>query len=102
MDNAAEARIKNCRACVLNQRLNRYTPLQPSSLPRGPWVKGAVDIVGPVNGKFILTYINYYSSYPETHILRQITSHEVIRVLTDTFVDLIFQKSWFLTMVNNL
>lgn len=77
--------IKNCRACVLNQPLNKYTPLLPASLPRGPWVKGAVDIVGPVNGKFILTYIDYYTSYPEAHILRQITSREVIRVLTDIF-----------------
>lgn len=30
MDSAAEAMIKNWRACVLNQPLNRYTPLQPS------------------------------------------------------------------------
>ena len=32
-----------------------------------------------------MTYIDYYSSYPEAHILRQITSREVIRVLTDIF-----------------
>ena len=69
MDSAAEAIIKNCRARVLNQPLKKYKPLLPVSLPCGPWVKGAVDIVGPVNGKFILTYIDYYSSYPETHIL---------------------------------
>ena len=85
MDSTAEAMIKNCCACVLNQPLNKYTPLLPASLSRGPWVKGAVDIVGPVNGKFILTYIDYYTSYPEAHILRQITSREVIRVLTDIF-----------------
>lgn len=78
MDSAAEAIIKNCRACVLNQPLKKYTPFQPSSLPCGPWVKGAVDIIGPVNRKFLLTYIDYYLSYPEAHILRQITSHEVI------------------------
>ena len=69
MDSAAEAIIKNCRARVLNQPLKKYKPLLPVSLPCGPWVKGAVDIVGPVNGKFILTYIDYYSSYPEAHIL---------------------------------
>ena len=85
MDSAAEAMIQNCRACVLNQPLNKYTPLRPSSLPRGPWVKGEVDIVGPVNGIFILMYIDYYSSYPERHILQEITSREVIRVLTDIF-----------------
>ena len=85
MDEATEAMIKNCQACILNQLLNKYTPLQPTSLPRGPWVKGAVDIVGPVGGKFILTYIDYYSSYLEAHVLRDITSREVIKVLTDVF-----------------
>ena len=85
MDDATEKMIKNCQACVLNQPLNKYTPLQPTPLPRGPWAKGAVDLVGPVDGKFILTYIDYYSSYPEAYILKEITSREVIKVLTDIF-----------------
>ena len=85
MDDATEKMIKNCQACVVNQPLNKYTPLQPTPLPRGPWVKGAVDLVGPVDGKFILTYIDYYSSYPEAYILKEITSREVIKALTDIF-----------------
>ena len=85
MDEAVETMIKNCQACVVNQPLNKYTPLQPTPLPRGPWVKGAVDLVGPVDGKFILTYIDYYSSYPEAYILKEITSREVIKALTDIF-----------------
>ena len=79
MDEAAETMIKNCHACVLNQSLNKNVPLQPVKLPRGPWIKGAVDIVGPMDGKYILTYIDYYSSYPEAHVLKEITSSEVIR-----------------------
>ena len=82
MDDATEKMIKNCQACVVNQPFN---PLQPTPLPRGPWVKGAVDLVGPVDGKFILTYIDYYSSYPEAYILKEITSREVIKALTDIF-----------------
>ena len=48
MDSAAEAIIKNCRARVLNQPLNTYKPLLPVSLPCGPWVKGAAEIVGSI------------------------------------------------------
>ena len=81
MDEATETMIKNCQAWVLHQPLNEYTPLQPTPLPRGPWVKEAVDIVGPVDGKFILTYVDYYSSYPEAYI----SSREVIKTLTDIF-----------------
>ena len=78
MDDATEKMIKNCQACLVNQPLNKYTPLQPTPLPHGPWVKGAVDLVGPVDGKFILTYLDYYSSYPEAYILKEITLREVI------------------------
>ena len=85
MDDATEKMIRNCEAFVVNQSLNKYTPLQPTPLPRGPWVKVAVDLVGPVNGKFILTYTDYYSSYPEAYILKEITSREVIKALTDIF-----------------
>ena len=77
--------IKNCQACVVNQPLNKNTPLQPTPLPRGPWVKGAVDLDAPVDGKIILTYTDYYSSYPEAYILKEITSRDFIKALTDVF-----------------
>ena len=48
-------------------------------------LKGAVDLVGPMDGKYILTYIDYYSSYPEACILKEITSREVITTLTNIF-----------------
>ena len=86
MDQAVEVTIKGCSACVLNQPLNKYTPLQLVHLPHGPWVKGAVDLVGSIDGnKYILTYIDYYSSYPEACILKEISSRKVIKVLTDIF-----------------
>ena len=85
MDDAAEKMIKTCQACVVNQPLNKYTPLQPTPLPRGPWVKGAVDLDAMVHGKIILTYTDFYSSYPEGYILKEITSREVIKALTDIF-----------------
>ena len=86
MDQAVEAMIRGCSACVLNQPLNKYTPLQPVHLPRGdPWVTGAVDLVGPIDGKYILTYMDYYSLYPEACVLKEITSHEVIKAVTDIF-----------------
>ena len=44
-----------------------------------------MDLVGPINGKCILTYIDHYSSYPEACVLKEITSREVIKELTDIF-----------------
>jgi len=85
MDQAVEDTIKGGSACVLNQPLNKYTPLQTTPLPRGPWVERAVDLVGPIDGKYILTYIDYYSSYPEACVLKEITSREVIKAPADIF-----------------
>lgn len=98
MDEATETMIKNCQAWVLHQPLNKYTPLQPTPLPCGPWVRGAVDIVGPVDGKFILTYVDYYSSYPEAYI----SSREVIKRWKIYLLDSDFQKKSFQTTENSL
>lgn len=34
-------------------------------------LKGAVVLMGPIDGKYILTYIDYYSSYPEACVLKR-------------------------------
>lgn len=84
MDDATETMEKNCQGCVVNQPLDKYTPLQPTPLPLGPWVKGAVDLVSPIDGKSMK---KYYSSYPEAHISQEVTSREVIIVFTDLIFD---------------
>ena len=33
-----------------------------------------------------MTYIDYFSSYPEAYILQEVTSREKIKALTDIFV----------------
>ena len=65
--------------------MNVNTPLQPTQLPKGSWVKGAVDIVGPIEGKYLVTYIDYYCSYPEVSITRDITSKNIICILMNIF-----------------
>ena len=45
MDDATENMEKICQGCVVNQHLEKYSPLQPTPLPLGPWVTGAVDLV---------------------------------------------------------
>ena len=41
-------------------------------LPKGPWLKGAVDIVGPIDNKYLVTYVDYFSSFPEAAITRNV------------------------------
>ena len=58
MDKDIEHFVSSCEICAVNQPLNLNTPLQPVSLPDGPWKKGAVDIVGPID----LTIMTSFSS----------------------------------------
>ncbi|CAB4018642.1 Transposon Tf2-9 poly, partial [Paramuricea clavata] len=65
--------------------LNANVPLQNVALPEGPWKGCAVDIVGPIDDKYIVTYIDYYSSYPEAVVVTDISSQNIIRVLSSIF-----------------
>ena len=58
MDKDIERFVSSCEICAVNQPLNLNTPLQPDLLPNGPWKKGAVDILGPIENRYILTYID--------------------------------------------
>ena len=83
MDRDIEFMIKNCPACATTRSLNVNTPLQPVPLPRGPWVNGAVNIVGPIQNKYLVSYIDYYSSFPEATVTRDIGN--IIRILMNMF-----------------
>lgn len=47
--------------------------------------KGAVDILGSIENKYILTYIDYYSSYLAAVDLSDISAHNIVRVLHAIF-----------------
>ncbi len=53
MDRDIESMIKDCPACAASRSLNNNTPLQPVQLPKAPWLKGAVDIVGPIDNVYL-------------------------------------------------
>lgn len=85
MDKDIESFVQNCEACATTRPLNFNTPLQPVSFPKGPWIKGGVDIVGPIEDKYLVTFIDYYSSFPEVVITRDISAKNIVRILSDIF-----------------
>ena len=65
-------------------------------------MKGAVNLVGPMDGKYILTYIDYYSSYPDACVLKEITSHKAITAMTNIFARFEYpKKNLCMTTANN-
>ena len=65
--------------------MNKNTTLRPVQLPKGPWLKGAVDIVGPIDNKYLVTYVNYFSSFPAAAITRDISSKSIVKILMNIF-----------------
>ena len=59
MDMDIESTIKDCPAYAASKPLNNNSTLQPVQLPKAPWLKGAVDIVGQIDNKYLVTYIDY-------------------------------------------
>ncbi|UYV69099.1 K02A2.6-like, partial [Cordylochernes scorpioides] len=85
MDKDIERRIKNCYICEVNQPLRHDQPLTTIPIPPRPWYKVGVDLVGPIDSKYILTLIDYYSSFPEAIIINDISSKTIISKLKEIF-----------------
>ncbi|UYV80953.1 K02A2.6-like, partial [Cordylochernes scorpioides] len=68
-----------------NQPLINDQPLQIVPLPSKPWMKLGIDIVGPIGHHYVLTVIDYYSSYPEAMIIEDISSKTIIEKLMEIF-----------------
>ncbi|UYV71739.1 hypothetical protein LAZ67_9000200, partial [Cordylochernes scorpioides] len=77
--------IRNCPICVRNQPLINDQPLQIVPLPSKTWMKLGIDIVGPIGHHYVLTVIDYYSSYPEAMIIEDISSKTIIEKLMEIF-----------------
>ncbi|UYV64551.1 hypothetical protein LAZ67_3001165, partial [Cordylochernes scorpioides] len=77
--------LRNCPICVRNQPLINDQPLQIVPLPSKPWMKLGIDIVGPIGHHYVLTVIDYYSSYPEAMIIEDISSKTIIKKLMEIF-----------------
>ena len=65
---------------------NKCEPHLMSEIPKQPWEILAIDLKGPFpTGEHILVVIDYYSRYPVTAILTEITLERVIHALQNIF-----------------
>ena len=92
MDAQVESTIKACTTCQSHDKLavTRTSPLQPVPYPTGAWEKLAIDVVGPferapLDCRFAITLIDYYSKWPEIAFVSQVTSHTVTVFLSTVF-----------------
>ena len=86
MDKQVEERIRGCYPCQLDVHSPRPEPVQPTTLPKQPWSKLAIDVCGPFpTGEQVVVLTDYYSRWPETKILQSVTSKNILNWLLSVF-----------------
>lgn len=91
-DTDVERYVKHCKGCQRSEKslAPSPVPLTRIPLPDKPWQKLAIDISGPfviapLQSKFIVVLMDYYSKFPEILLTPTITSNKVITWLNEIF-----------------
>ena len=82
--------VKECHACQ-SRKISRHTKSKIGSLPnRGRFKIVHMDIVGPLppsdGKKFMITFIDRQTSWPEVVTVHDITTSSITRALTNTWI----------------
>ena len=86
MDKPLEEKIRCCHSCQLVGHSPGPEPVKPTSLPKEPWSKLAIDVCGPFpTGEQIVVLTDYYSRWPEIKILPSVTSRNILIRLFSVF-----------------
>ena len=84
MDKAAERYCRTCHGCQTVAKPDPPEPLNPTTMPDGPWQDLATDLLGPLpSGHSILVTVDYYSRYYEYDILKSTVTERVIDSLEE-------------------
>ncbi|KAL7856478.1 hypothetical protein SRHO_G00153770 [Serrasalmus rhombeus] len=94
MNLQVENAIKTCTTCLQHDKtaITHTAPLHPVPIPTAAWEKVAIDIVGPFHHavhdcRYAVTFIDYYSKWPEVAFASEVTSATVI-----TFLSVVFSR----------
>ena len=86
IDNDAEHVCRKCYACQIVGGPSPPEPLRRRVLPDHPWQATAIDLMGPFpSGESVLVYVDYFSRFFETFILKNTGTTKIIQCLEETF-----------------
>ena len=86
IDRDTETTCKRCSSCQVVSQPAAAPPVQPTTLPKGPWQHIAVDLLGPLpSGDSLLVSVDYYSRYFEVDVIRSTTTEVIIEKMEAHF-----------------
>ncbi len=93
LDTQVETVVRSCTGCQMSRKSHPPDPIPPISIPKPtvPWKHLGLDIsspfaTAPQNKPFIISIVDYYSSYPEVFLSTDIQSSAIVQWLKELFV----------------
>lgn len=77
--------VRRCDACALTQKLPRKVPLEPWLTPTKPFERVHIDYAGPINGYYILIFVDAYSKFLDVALTQTISANRTIDLCREIF-----------------
>ncbi|XP_050540296.1 uncharacterized protein K02A2.6-like [Daktulosphaira vitifoliae] len=85
LDKEAEKCIKSCHDCQIVSLPNHPPLMKRRKLPMGPWIDVAVDLLGPLPSGHYIFVVDYYSTYYEIDIFKNVEAKTIVKSLKRIF-----------------
>ncbi|XP_011859820.1 PREDICTED: uncharacterized protein K02A2.6-like [Vollenhovia emeryi] len=85
MSEDIERLIRQCEPCALNQKLPVKVPLEPWPVPSRPMERVHLDFAGPIDGQYLLIFVDAYSKFLEVAITPTISARRTVDLCHEIF-----------------
>ncbi|XP_024875936.1 uncharacterized protein K02A2.6-like, partial [Temnothorax curvispinosus] len=85
MSDDIEHLVRQCDACALNQKLPIKVPLDPWPAPSRPMKRVYIDFAGPIEGQYLLIFVDAYSKFLGVAITPTISSARTVDLCREFF-----------------
>ncbi|XP_011860844.1 PREDICTED: uncharacterized protein K02A2.6-like, partial [Vollenhovia emeryi] len=80
-----ERLVKRCDPCSLTRKLPIKVPISPWPIPSKPLERLHVDYAGPIDGQYILVFVDAYSKFIDVAITPTISAIRTVELCRETF-----------------
>jgi len=80
-----ERLVKQCDTCALTRKLPVKVPINPWPTPTKPLERLHLDYAGPIDGQYLLIFVDAYSKFIEVAITPTISATRTVELCREVF-----------------
>ena len=77
--------VRQCDACALEQKMPRKVPLEGWPAATKPMERVHIDYAGPINGQYLLIFIDAFSKFLDVAITPTISANRTVELCREVF-----------------